>query len=154
MLVAATLEGSRIESTKGLEVHERSELDSLATLTDFQTQVSASFSRLHRYLKAGKSEGKRFAGYGGWGRGITTLAIAELGPKDLEFVVDANQDLSGCFTPVTNIPIVSPDFLTTDRADVVIVFNYAYMEEIIEANTEFISDGGIFISVQDLLSEP
>jgi 2-polyprenyl-3-methyl-5-hydroxy-6-metoxy-1,4-benzoquinol methylase len=153
MLVAATPEGSVLETAEGLTSHARPELDRLATFTDFQFSVSSSFSRLRRYLEVGKSEGKRFAGYGGWGRGITTLAIAGLGPENLEFVVDANRNLSGCFTPVTNIPIVSPDFLTIDRADVVIVFNYAYLHEIVESNSEFIANGGVFISVQDILAD-
>ena len=151
MLVAAALDNSKVKARDGLEVHETPELDHFATLTDFQEQVSLSFSRLRRYVDIGKSQGKKFAGYGGWGRGITTLAIAGLGPNDLEFVVDANQNLSGCFTPVTNIPIISPDLLTIDRVDIVIVFNYGYFDEICESNSQFISDGGVFVSVQDLL---
>ena len=71
----------------------------------------------------------------------------------MEFVVDENRKLSGGFTPVTNIPIISPDLLTIDHADTVIVFNYAYMQEIMESNGAFIADGGVFISVQDILAD-
>ena len=153
MLVAATLEGSALKTTEGLARHARPELDRLSTFTDFHFAVSSAFSRLRKYLEIGKSEGRRFAGYGGWGRGVTTLAIAGLGPQDLEFVVDENRKLSGGFTPVTNIPIISPDLLTIDRADTVIVFNYAYIDEIVESNSAFIANGGVFISVQDILSD-
>jgi len=74
-----------------------------------------------------------------------------LGPEQLEFVVDGNSKLHGCFTPVSSIPIVGPKAVTKEVVDEVIVFNYAYLDEIKDALSSFIADGGVIMSVIDLL---
>jgi SAM-dependent methyltransferase len=151
MLIAAVIEGSELESVPYLSSFESPGLDSLSTFIEFEATVRESFKCLYQYVENGKSRGKRFAGYGGWGRGITTLAIAGLGPEQLEFVVDGNSKLHGCFTPVSSIPIVGPKAVTKEVVDEVIVFNYAYLDEIKDALSSFIADGGVIMSVIDLL---
>ncbi len=81
------------------------------------------------------------------------MAMAQLGEKHLEFVVDGNSKLHGCYTPVTGIRITGPDSVTRSTADEVIVFNYGYMEEIRSTLSDFISNGGTVVSVLDLLSD-
>jgi NDP-4-keto-2,6-dideoxyhexose 3-C-methyltransferase len=118
---------------------------------EFQAAVSRSFASLRRHIEEGRRVGRRFAGYGGWGRGVTTLAMAGLTKKHLEFVADGNRSLHGCFTPVTGLPIVGSDAVTRDFVDEVIVFNYAYINEITNTLSAFIEDGGNVVSVIDLL---
>jgi len=153
MLVAATLDGSDLKSADNLSDFEHPELDKLSTLLEFQADVSISFSRLRHFIESGKCAGKRFAGYGGWGRGVTALAMAGLNQQHLEFVVDGNLKLSGGYTPASGIPIVDPSFLKKEDIDIVIVFNYAYLEEIKKENRTFIEQGGIFVSVIDVMSD-
>lgn len=151
MLVAATPEGSELVAAPNLSAFENAELDKLSTFLNFQTAVSLSFSRLRQHVEKGRNEGRCFAGYGGWGRGVTTLAMSGLTASHLEFVVDGNRNLHGCFTPVTNLPIVGPEHVTRDTIDEVIVFNYAYIEEIRQTLSSFIEKGGKVTSVIDLL---
>lgn len=153
MLVAATLEGSELAAAPNLSSFDNPELDKLSTFTEFQAEVSRSFANLKRYVEDGKRAGRRFAGYGGWGRGVTTLAMAGLSGEHLEFVVDGNRNLHGCYTPVTSLPIVGPDLVTRGAVDEVIVFNYAYINEIRNTLSAFIDQGGKVLSVIDLLSE-
>ncbi len=153
MLVAATLENSELVAAENLSAFENPELDKLSTFLDFQAAVSGSFARLRGYIETGKLAGKRYAGYGGWGRGVTTLAMAGLNEKHLEFVVDGNKNLHGCFTPVTSLPIVGPESVSRDVVDEVIVFNYAYINEIRSTLSTFIENGGKVISVIDLLGK-
>ena len=153
MLVAATLENSELRPAPDLERFYNSELDKVSSLLDFQTAVLRSFKKLRQYVIENKLKGKRLAGYGGWGRGVTTLAMANLTDEHLEFVIDANTSLHGCYTPVTGIPIVSPDIVSRDSVDEIIVFNYAYMREIKETLSVFIAEGGRVLSVVDLLAE-
>lgn len=153
MLVAAAPEASEFKSADGLSSFHNPELDKLSTFTAFQASVSRSFTSLRRYIEAGKQSGLRFAGYGGWGRGVTTLAMAGLTANHLEFVVDGNPNLHGCYTPVTSLPIVGPESVNRDSVDQVIVFNYAYIQEIMDTLSVFIGNGGKVVSVIDLLGD-
>jgi hypothetical protein len=152
MLVAATPADSEVEEAPDLASFEDPRLDELRTFQDFQDSVSRSFGNLRQHIEAGRAGGRRFAGYGGWGRGVTTLAMAGLSSEHLEFVVDGNPNLRGCFTPVTEFPIAGPEAVTRDAVDEVIVFNYGYIEEIRHTLAGFIADGGKVVSVVDLLA--
>lgn len=151
MLVAATLEESELVAAPDLLAFENPMLDKLSTFLDFQAEVSDSFTRLRKYVEDGKIAGKRFAGYGGWGRGVTTLAMAGLTTNLLEFVVDGNPNLRGCYTPVTNLPIMGPDSVDIATVDEVIVFNYAYINEIRNTLNRYLESGGKVVSVIDLM---
>lgn len=151
MLVAAALDDSELDAAPNLSSFDNPELDKLTTFMEFQAAVSRSFASLRRHIEEGRRVGRRFAGYGGWGRGVTTLAMAGLTKKHLEFVADGNRSLHGCFTPVTGLPIVGSDAVTRDIVDEVIVFNYAYINEITNTLSAFIEDGGNVVSVIDLL---
>jgi hypothetical protein len=153
MLVAATPAGSEVEAVPNLASFADPRLDDLQTFEAFQASVSRSFAHLREYIDAGRAGGHRFAGYGGWGRGVTTLAMARLSADHLEFVVDGNPSLRGCFTPVTGFPIEGPDAVSRDTVDEVIVFNYAYIDEIRQTLADFIADGGKVVSVIDLLTD-
>jgi SAM-dependent methyltransferase len=151
MLVAATPEGSEVAEAPGLASFENRRLDELATFRDFQAAVARSFANLRRHVEAARAQGRRCAGYGGWGRGVTTLAMAGLGPHHLEFVVDGNPSLRGCYTPVTGLRIAGPEAVTRAAVDEVIVFNHGYIEEIRRTLATFIAEGGRVVNVLDLL---
>jgi hypothetical protein len=152
MLVAATPEGSEVEAAPDLAWFDDPRLDELQTFLDFQESVARSFRNLRAYIEAGKASGRRFASYGGWGRGVTTLAMAGLSAEHLEFVVDGNPNLRGCLTPVTGFRIEEPASVSREAVDEVVVFNYGYIEEIRHTLAGFIADGGKVVSVVDLLA--
>jgi hypothetical protein len=154
MLVAATPADSEVEEAPNLASFEDPRLDDLRTFQDFQRSVSRSLGNLREYVDAGRASGRRFAGYGGWGRGVTTLAMAGLTAKHLEYVVDGNPNLRGCFTPVSGLRIEDPESLSREAVDEVIVFNYGYIEEIKTTLSGFIANGGKVVSVIDLLADP
>ncbi len=153
MLIAATPIDSNLKELQDLSIFENTKLDQLSTFLEFQNTVSKSFARLRNHIEEGKAQGKKFVGYGGWGRGVTTLAMAKLTHNHLEFVVDGNENLHGCFTPVTGFQIKGPDSIKRNSVDEVIVFNYAYIEEIRETLTGFVNEGGKIVSVIDILNE-
>jgi 2-polyprenyl-3-methyl-5-hydroxy-6-metoxy-1,4-benzoquinol methylase len=152
MLIAATPERSDLPELKNFASFEDAKLDELSTFLDFQGTVQQSFSALRNYIDQGRAQGRKYVGYGGWGRGVTTLAMAKLNKEDLEFVVDGNEKLHGCFTPTTGFQIKGPNSIKRDSVDEVIVFNYAYIKEIRELLDKFVEDGGKITSVIDLLS--
>jgi hypothetical protein len=77
--------------------------------------------------------------------------MAKLNESYLDFVVDKNTSLHGCFTPASHLQIVSPSYVTRDRVDELIVFNYAYIEEIRDAHRQFVEDGGTIKSVLEVM---
>lgn len=151
MLVAATPIQSRRKQIKNLDTFKKENLDNLETFIAFQGDVKTSFKKLRKYIEDGKTQGRKFVGYGGWGRGVTTLAMAQLNHSHLEFVVDGNLSLDGCVTPVTNFPIKPPSAINNNDVDEVIVFNYAYINEIKITLKEFITKGGKVNSVIEFL---
>ncbi len=68
-----------------------------------------------------------------WGAGHQALCImclAELGLK-IRYVVDSAPSKQGTYTPVTHIPIVSPERLRTDPVDAVLIMGGSYSDEIV-----------------------
>ena len=51
------------------------------------------------YIKNKTSDSYRIAGFGGWGRGIGSIAQAQLDSTDLYCVFDNNKSLNNCFIP-------------------------------------------------------
>lgn len=152
MLVAAGLEENELVSKPDLSRFENPHLDSFSSMTQFKVEVAKAFAGLRNYVDSGKRRGRRIAGYGAWGRGVTTLAMAGISNKQLEFVADKNVSLHGCYTPVSRIPIVGPESVSTALVDEVLVFNYAYLNEIRESLASFIECGGAVTSVMDVTS--
>ena len=153
MLVAATPAGSEVEEAPDLASFEDPRLDELGTFQDFGASVSRSFDQSARVHRGREGERAPFRGLRGWGRGVTTLAMARLSAEHLEFVVDGNPNLRGCFTPVTGFRIEDPEAVSREAVDEVIVFNYGYIEEIRQTLSGFIADGGKVVSVIDLLTD-
>lgn len=151
MLIAAGLEGCNLYQKTPLNLTAFESLDQLSNLREFNFSVESAYNNLRSYITSEKNKGRRLAGYGGWGRGVTTLAMAGLDKSYLEFVADKNPKLHGCFTPATHLKIVPPSYITRNDVDEVIVFNYAYMDEIRDAHSSFIAEGGIIKSVIDIM---
>lgn len=127
------------------------QFDEWQVYADFELNVKESFARLKSYITDRRSKGKKVVGYGAWGRGVTTLSMAEITSEIMPFVVDKNPSLHGCYTPGSRIPIESVNSIFTENVDEVVVFCYGYMEEIKRDLKQFLDAGGIIHSVIDLL---
>lgn len=151
MLIAAGLKGCRHEPNVEVPAADYAWLDEWETYQQFETVIYDSFTRLRESVREKVAAGKKIAGYGAWGRGVTTMAMAKLTSNDLVFVCDRNPFLHGKFTPGSQIPISPPDRLFSEPPDEVIVFNYGYIEEIRQQLAAYTQAGGKLISVLDLL---
>ena len=97
---------------------------------EFILQLSKANKAVKTYINGLSSENYKVSGFGGWGRGIGSIAQAELTEKELYCVFDNNQNLNECYIPGTNIPIYSPLKEKLDEISEIIVFNYGYIDEI------------------------
>jgi hypothetical protein len=152
MLIAAGLKGCCHQPNIHLRPEDFAWLDNWTTYQEFENVIHASLERLRLSVQAKVAAGKRIAGYGAWGRGVTTMAMAKLTPKDLVFVCDRNPYLHGKFTPGTHIPIAPPERIVSELPDEVIVFNYGYLDEIQQQLASYTAKGGRLISVLEFLA--
>lgn len=151
LLVVATPESSEVIESDFIPNAGDLALESWEPLAAFGSQVRAGIDRFRKHVESGRAAGRRFAGYGAGGRGVMTLAMAGMTTREIEYLCDQNSSFHGLLTPATHIPVVSPDRVTSDPVDELIVFSYAYMNEIRERLDPFAKRGGKFTSILDLI---
>jgi len=85
------------------------------------------------------------------GRGVITLAMAGISPAEMIYLCDQNSASYGFFTPVTHIPIVNPDHVYLEPVSELVVFSYAYLDEIRQHLRQFVENGGRLTSILELI---
>lgn len=128
-----------------------SELERWDTLAAFGDAVAASHAALRTHVRDLRTAGQLVAGYGAGGRGVMTLAMAELGPEDVAYLCDRNPHAHGLLAPKSHVPICAPTRLAEDPIDELIVFSYGYMKEIREQLATDLPQLPRLVSVLDLL---
>lgn len=120
-------------------------------LAQFGDEVRQGIDRFRDYLRRKQQAGVRVAGYGAGGRGVITLAMAGVSSSEMLYLCDQNSAFHGFFTPVTHIPIVKPDHVYLEPVSELVVFSYAYLDEIRKDLRQFIENGGILTSILELI---
>jgi hypothetical protein len=156
VLLAATREVSRGPD----EVVERLLLEEKATgvtdidvLQGLQLRAETSARVVHDWLVAQRAMGRRVVGYGAASRAISLLLHARVDSTLLSAVVDASPAKHGRRMPGTDIPIVSPARLESDRPDVLLLMLPDLMAEVRSSYPEVESSGGEWVDVEALMSE-
>lgn len=126
-------------------------LEDWKRLSSFGQEVRDGIARFRAHLDAQRAAGRRVAGYGAGGRGVMTLAMAGLGRDDVRYLCDQNASFHGLYTPATHLPVVAPEHVDREPVDELVVFSYAYLEEIRQRLSGFAGRGGRFTSILDLL---
>lgn len=74
---------------------------------------------------------KKVAVWGAGHQSLATIALLRLGDK-ITYVVDSAVFKHGKYTPVTHVPIVSPEKLISEPVDAVIIIASSYADEVAE----------------------
>lgn len=85
---------------------------------------------LLRFLLQAKADGKRVVGYGAAAKGNTLLNYAGVKPDLLAWVADANPHKQGKYLPGSRIPVVSPDRISLEKPDYILVLPWNLLTEI------------------------
>jgi SAM-dependent methyltransferase len=121
-------------------------------------EEAAGFSSLDTYLAYGqrviddkvqilstlldiKRSGKRICGYGAPAKGNTLLNYVGAGPEFVEYTADLNPHKQNHLLPGTHIPIRSPEFIRSDKPDVVLILPWNLKDEIMD-QLSFIREWG------------
>ena len=94
-----------------------------------------NFDRLkqevNEYVDSQRKRGRKVALWGAGHQGFTLLSVAELAGK-IEYIIDSAPFKQGKYSPATHIPIVSPEYYFSHKAEAIIVAAPGYSEEILE----------------------
>jgi SAM-dependent methyltransferase len=120
--------------------------NNLSTLMGYADKVKNTKKELMLTLNKIKSEEKTIIGYGASGRGTTIMNYCGIDGKYLDYVVDDAPAKQGYYTPGTNLPIKSWDFIKADGfPDYIVLFAWAFTEEVLNKRRDYLKQGGKFI---------
>ena len=112
------------------------------------TPTSASFPTLIQWLNPMsysllrlKSEGKTLCGLGASTKGNVVLQYCGIDATLLSCIAEVNEDKYGCFTPGTEIPIVSEADASARRPDVYLVLPWHFRRNILTRAAPLFAQG-------------
>jgi len=129
---------NRCEEEKGF--------DTVATYSKYAERVAETRNQLLDLLKRLKNEGKTIIGYGASGRGTIIMNYCGIDSRYLDYVVDDAPAKQGFYTPGTHVPIKSWDDIKKSKfPDYVVLFAWAFTDEVIQKRQDYLQQGGKFI---------
>lgn len=114
-------------------------------LADFAERVDRLRLQLAKTIRAEITAGRTVAAYGATAKGNTLLTTADFDPGAIRYIVDRNPLKQGRLAPGSHIPIVGPERMESDPADVLLILAWNIAEEVIEQQRWFAERGGRFL---------
>lgn len=118
------------------------DLESLSTYATFAERVFAHRDQLLSLLRRLREEGKVVLGYGASTKGNVILQFCGLGPQDLPCIAEVNPDKFGCFTPGSDIPIISEREARDRDPDYFLVLPWHFKENLLQRESAYLRSGG------------
>jgi hypothetical protein len=114
----------------GPALQEEDDLEALGQdVARFAEQLTPTLDRWQKRVAEMRRTGRRAVIWGGGSKGVAFLTKLEV-RDEIPYAVDINPYKRGTYMAGTGQEIVTPDFLTTYKPDLVIVMNPIYMDEI------------------------
>jgi hypothetical protein len=134
------------QAVESLLQHERElRLDTPGAYTEFVAAVSRHRLELPALIRRLRAEGMKVFGYGASTKGNVLLQCCGLTADDLTCIADVNTDKHGCYTPGTNIPIVSEAEAHAQDPDYFLVLPWHFRSNLLEREQAFLQRGGKMI---------
>ncbi|KAF0126448.1 MAG: C-methyltransferase [Elusimicrobia bacterium] len=120
-------------------------LDTPKPYRDFEERVFKHRKNLIELIQALVDDGKKIIGYGASTKGNVLLQFCGLTRRHIPYIAEVNKDKFGCFTPGTNIPIVSEKDARAMNPDYFFVLPWHFKNNILEREKDFMANDGKFI---------
>jgi len=158
LLAASRDDGARLEpdgSVQSLLTEDaRVGVCNSAVLHNLQQRARSHADSLHDWLVAERLAGNKVLGYGAASRAVALLRQAKVDRMLLPGVVDASPAKWGRRMPGTDIPIVDPTQLATDRPKAVLLFLPDLLAEVRAAYPTVEASAGRWVDAETLGSPP
>ncbi|HEY4304181.1 MAG TPA: class I SAM-dependent methyltransferase [Gemmatimonadaceae bacterium] len=128
-----------------LELERTRRLDTPEAYEPFRAAVERHRRELPALVRELRASGKKVFGYGASTKGNVLLQYCGLTEQDLTCIADVNPDKFGCFTPGTEIPIVSEADAHAQQPDYFLVLPWHFRTNLLARETEFLRRGGKMI---------
>lgn len=112
---------------------------------DFEERVYKHRESLKTLIESLSADGKKILAYGASTKGNVVLQFCGFTPDMISAVAEVNPDKFGCFTPGTNIPIVSEMDAQKMNPDYYLVLPWHFKDGIVRREEKFLSKGGKLI---------
>jgi hypothetical protein len=120
-------------------------LDTPRPYRDFEERVFRHKKNLIGIIEALVNDGKKVFGYGASTKGNVLLQFCGITSKHLPYIAEVNEQKFGCYTPGTNIPIISESEAKAMKPDYFLVLPWHFKHSILEREKEFSERGGKFL---------
>ncbi len=120
-------------------------LDTPKPYRDFEERVFRHRKNLLELIESLVADGKKIFGYGASTKGNVLLQFCGLTSKHIPYIAEVNEQKYGCFTPGTNIPIISEKEARAMNPDYFLVLPWHFKHSILERESAFMEKGGKFI---------
>lgn len=148
--VTATRQSSRLRPVHAniesvMQNEAQAAVATLAPFERFASRASAHRAALTFLLDELTSTGAKVLGYGASTKGNVILQYCGITAKQLPFVAEINSDKFGCFTPGSNIPIISEADAHAMKPDYMLVLPWHFRHNLIARERKFLARGGRLI---------
>ena len=120
-------------------------LHKLSTFVNFSNQIEKTRENLIKVLKDLKAQGKSIIGYGAPAKATTLMHHFDIGPAEIDYIVDDSKWKQNLYTPGKKIKILPVKNLYEDNPDYVLILAWNFADFIIKKNKKFHDNGGKFI---------
>jgi SAM-dependent methyltransferase len=117
----------------------------LDTYIAFKKRIGARGQALRDRLATIAASGQRAAGFGAPAKLTTLMYEFGLSRADFQFIVDDSVWKQGRYTPGMHIPVVPRSRLVASRPEWCVIFAWNFADSIVEANREYLDNGGRFL---------
>ena len=124
---------------------EKMELNTIKPYKEFEQRVFKHKESLLKLIESLVSDGKKILGYGASTKGNVLLQFCGITEKHIQAIADVNPDKYGCYTPGTNIPIISEKEAHAMKPDYFFVLPWHFKHNILEKEKAYLKAGGKFI---------
>jgi len=116
--------------------------DKAETYQRFASDCDLRRQQLMETIGKLRAKGRTIAGYGASGRANTIIQYCGIGTEHLECMIDDAPAKHGYYTPGSHLLIRSNEILRTEPPDYLLIFAWAFFNEIAAKCSDYLANGG------------
>lgn len=128
-----------------LKQEEDLKINTIEPYKEFEINMHRNRASLLSLISSINNDGKKILGYGASTKGNVLLQFCNITSSQIPFIAEINEEKYGCYTPGTNIPIISEIEAKEIKPDYFLVLPWHFRENILRHETDYLNSQGKFI---------